>query len=211
MDFNLLLSSPVARGSGSAGSGSAVTVTPGQCGLLMNLLSAAPRPAGNGAQGAQVSSFCQKKPAVAKAAGARKRCEAAAISTAELQTMWYKSSNAVAVRERGGRQLFQIALKGASRQDLEGLAEQCLEKLREGGTVQETKAWAEEQKQSLRGWVATCEKAASSSLALVDPPSCEACAGAEEGEEEEAAEDSEADSAEEDKAEVETAGPQEIW
>jgi len=64
VDFNLLLSSPVARGSGSAGSGSAgsgsaVTVTPGQCGLLMNLLSAAPRPAGNGAQGAQVSSFCQ--------------------------------------------------------------------------------------------------------------------------------------------------------
>ena len=46
---------------------------------------------------------------------------------------------------------------------------------------------------------------------LVDPPSCEAYAGAEEGEAEEAAEDSEADSAEEDKAEVETAGPQEIW
>ena len=44
-----------------------------------------------------------------------------------------------------------------------------------------------------------------------DPPSCEAYAGAEEGEEEEAAEDSEADAAEEDKAEVETAGPQEIW
>ena len=60
-------------------------------------------------------------------------------------------------------------------------------------------------------WVATCEKAASSSLALVDPPSCEAYAGAEEGEEEEAAEDSDADPAEEDKAEVETAGPQEIW
>ena len=62
VDFNLLLSSPVARGSGSAGSGSAgsgsaVIVTPGQCGLLMNLLSAAPRPAGtHGAQGAQVSS-----------------------------------------------------------------------------------------------------------------------------------------------------------
>ena len=125
--------------------------------------------------------------------------------------MWYKSSNAVAVRERGGRQLFQIALKGASRQDLEGLAEQCLEKLREGGTVQETKAWAEEKKQSLHVWVATCEKAASASLTLLDPPSCEAYAGAEEGEEEEAAEDSEVDAAEEEKAELETAGHQGIF
>ena len=65
VDFNSLLSSPVAggsgsAGSGSAGSGSAVTVTPGQCGLLMNLLTAVPRPAGLGAQGAQVRSFCQK-------------------------------------------------------------------------------------------------------------------------------------------------------
>ena len=119
----------------------------------------------------------------------------------------------MAVRERGGRQLFQIALKGASRQELEALAEHCLEKLREGGTVQETKAWAEVQKQSLRVAETTCEKGVSSSFApqLVDPPSCEAYAGAEEGEEEEAAEDSEADSVEEEKAEVETAGPQEIW
>ena len=203
VDFNSLLSSPVAEGSGSAGSGSAVTVTPGQCGLLMNLLTAAPRPAGLGAQGAQVSSFCQKKTAAAKTAGVRKRCEAAAPSTAALQTMWYKSSNAVAVRERGGRQLFQIALKGASREQLEALAEQCCEKLKEGATVQEAKAWAEVQKQSVRVAETTCEKGQSASLPpeLVEPPSCEAYAGAEEGEEEEAAEDSE----------LETHEPHEIW
>ena len=127
--------------------------------------------------------------------------------------MWCKSSNAVAVRELGGRQLYQIALKNASREELEALAVQCLQKLREGGTVQETKAWAEVQKRSLRVAETTCEKGVSSSLAaqLVDPPSCEAYAGAEEGEEEEAAEDSEVDAAEEEKAELETAGPQEIW
>ena len=102
--------------------------------------------------------------------------------------MWYKSSNAVAVRERGGRQLFQTALKGASREELETLAEQCLQKLREGGAVQETKALAEVQKQSLRVAETTCEKGLSSSLAqqLVEPPSWEAHAGAEEGEEEKA-------------------------
>ena len=43
------------------------------------------------------------------------------------------------------------------------------------------------------------------------PPTREAYAGAEEGEEEEAAEDSELDAAEEEMAELETAGPVEIW
>ena len=110
----------------------------------------------------------------------------------------------------GSRQLFQIALKGASREELEALAEQCCEMLREGATVQEAKAWAEVQKQSVRVAEETCQKALPPSLPqqLVEPPSCEAYAGAEEGEEEEAAEDSELDAAE---AELDTAGPEEIW
>ena len=146
VDFDALLGSPADV---------PVRVTPAQCGLLMNLLSSAPRPAGQGAQGAQVTAaVIAKKPATAtargkKAATGRSVKASAAVASADFNVMWYKTSNAVAVRERNGKQLFQVACKGAARQELEALARQCVERLVAGATAQSVKAWAEKQKLEL--------------------------------------------------------------
>ena len=73
----------------------------------------------------------------------------AAVATADFNVMWYKTSNAVAVRERNGKQLFQVACKGAAREQLEALARQCVERLVAGATAESVKAWAEKQKLEL--------------------------------------------------------------
>ena len=147
VDFDALLGSPA---------DGPVRVTPAQCGLLINLLSTVPRPAGQGSQGAQVTAavIATKKPAAAsargkKAATGRSVKATAAVATADLNVMWYKTSNAVAVRERNGKQLFQVACKGAAREQLEALARQCVERLVAGATAESVKAWAEKQKLEL--------------------------------------------------------------
>lgn len=41
-------------------------------------------------------------------------------------TMYYSNTNAVGIREKGGRQLMQVSFQGVNREVLQGYAEKCI-------------------------------------------------------------------------------------
>ena len=65
--------------------------------------------------------------------------------------MYYKTSGAVAVREKGGRQVLQILVAGASRAALQKIADEAVAKLTGGEALLAVKQWVLEAKSELAG------------------------------------------------------------
>ena len=64
--------------------------------------------------------------------------------------MWYKNTAAVGVRERGGKQLFQIRVAGATREELTNVAARLIGKLQQGTNLDTVKALLAEEKAALQ-------------------------------------------------------------
>ena len=143
LDFASFACSPVP--------GQPVVVTPAQCGLLLDALLAVPRPAAVGAQGqATASSRAALKRHVRAKVAKRKQCTASTAAPGRYMKMWYKSTGACAVREVGGRQLLQVVVKGAGKEQIEAVADQCLAKLHAGEDLIAVKQWVVEAKERLK-------------------------------------------------------------
>ena len=134
-----------------------VRMTPAQCGLLLDALAALPRPPGQGAQAVATAATkaslrrpaatvknCARKVARGKPAVARKT--GAEHTGKRFLKMYYKASGAVAVREAGGGQVLQVAVRGASREALSAVADECIEKLCNGVSLVAVKQWLVEAK-----------------------------------------------------------------
>ena len=74
----------------------------------------------------------------------------AVSSPALYTTMWYKKTAAVGVRERGGKQLFQIRVAGATREELTNVAARLIGKLEQGTNLDTVKALLAEEKAALQ-------------------------------------------------------------
>jgi hypothetical protein len=165
LDFDSLAASPKRR----------LVIPAFDCGLLLSALAMTPRPAESGAQGRETkdqktvlrkpaassaatgaSSSALEASSAGKAAGASSasaasRTAAVPRGIAEYNTMYYKTSGAVAVREKGGRQVLQILVAGASRAALQKIADEAVAKLTGGEALLAVKQWVLEAKSELAG------------------------------------------------------------
>ena len=112
-----------------------VVMSPQDCGLLLNALAMRPRPAETGSHGATT----RRAKEVLRRPAASPKTKAAAPSArtggSQHIRMYYSTSGAVAVRQRGGKQLLQILVGGASRAALEQIADQAIAKLEAGESL----------------------------------------------------------------------------
>ena len=152
LDFAVFAQTPVP--------GQPVAVTPAQCGLLAVALLMAPRPTAVGAQGQATAAA---RSVLKRPASNAKKCITVDSAVARgvpggvsvrYAKMWYKNTGACAVREVGGKQLLQVVVRGATREQVEDVADQCLEKLHAGADVVAVKQWVVEAKERLKQCVA---------------------------------------------------------
>ena len=169
LDFDSLAASPQRR----------VVIQARDCGLLLSALAMTPRPAESGAQGRETkdqktvlrkpAASCAATGASSSAAGASSAAAASSAAgassasaasrtaavpragIAQYNTMYYKTSGAVAVREKGGRQVLQILVAGASRAALQKIADGAVAKLTGGEALLAVKQWVLEAKSELAG------------------------------------------------------------
>ena len=74
----------------------------------------------------------------------------AVSSPARYTAMWYKNTAAVGVRKSGGKQLFQIRVAGATREEQTNVAARLIGKLEQGTDFDTVKAWLAEEKAALQ-------------------------------------------------------------